>query len=108
MEDDIGPCKPHRENSTTSKEVKFVIHGAIGPTTCKPETSNELKDVSSPIDEGRSPEKPGAPRPRFFRDLRLLTELGIAPEKLVPPISKFSRLLSAEKFGRVPDKPGIW
>jgi hypothetical protein len=85
-----------------------VIHGGIGPTTCNPETSNEVKDVSSHIDEGMSPVKLGAPRPKLFRDLRLPTELGIAPEKLVPPINKFSRLLSAEKFGRVPDKPGIW
>ena len=60
-----------------------MIHDGIGPTRFKPDTFNVFKDLSSPIDEGRFPENPGASRPSLFKDLIFPMELGIVPEKLV-------------------------
>lgn len=90
MEEGIGPYKRLWENSRTSREVKFVIHDGIVPTSSNPEICNEFNDMSLPIDEGSSPTKPVASRPSFFKYLRLLIEVGIVPEKLVRPTSRFS------------------
>jgi hypothetical protein len=55
----------------------------MDPTSSNPEICNEFNDLSLPIDGGSSPAKPSASRPSFFKDLRLLIEVGIVPEKLV-------------------------
>jgi hypothetical protein len=80
-----------------------VTHEGIDPTRSKPDIFSVFKDFSSPIDEGRFPEKPGASRPSLFKDWTLPMELGIVPEKLVSPRSKFCRQLLTEIFGRLPD-----
>ncbi|WVZ72412.1 hypothetical protein U9M48_020878 [Paspalum notatum var. saurae] len=61
----------------------------MDPTRFKPDSFKKFKDVSSPIEDGISPENPGASRPSIFKDLTLPMELGIIPEKLVSPTSNF-------------------
>ncbi|BAF29424.1 Os12g0211600 [Oryza sativa Japonica Group] len=79
----------------------------MDPTIWNPDTSSKSKYRKLPNEEGSVPEKPLAPMPNFFRDLRLLMELGIIPVKFVLLTDKFSKLLSCEKFGRLPDMPGF-
>jgi hypothetical protein len=54
IEEGMCPDKPHLENSRWTKEVNLVTHDGIGPIIPAPITSNQFKDVSSPIEEGSS------------------------------------------------------
>jgi hypothetical protein len=104
MEAGTSPDKLQSENWSHTKEVKFATQDGIPPTTPAPDTSNELKDLSSPIEDGSLWEKSTAARPNLFKDLRLLMELGMGPEKLVLLTSKSVKILFDEKFsGNDPD-----
>jgi hypothetical protein len=77
-----------------------VTHDGIGPIIPGPITSNQFKDVSSPIEEGSFWVKPAAATPNMFKDFRFSRELGIGPEKLVLLTNNFTNLLSDKKSGK--------